>query len=166
MTIGHLSSQVTWTSPRYGYSIEIPEGFKKVTPVGVNVDFKAESGLHNIVLVVKPLPAELADQLYGKTIFAMLGDLPSYEAEFMRGAPQYFINPRFIKSGNTLINKLPAYWMDIESTHSSVKKLIYTRIYMVKVGSLLYTLTMACLATEYSNNQPIWFRFIDRMKLY
>ena len=166
MFTGHVSSQKTWTSPKYGYSIEIPKGFNKVSTVGINADFKAEDGLHNIVLVVKLLPAELRDQMYGKTIFAMLGDLPSYEAEFMRGAPQYFINPQFIKSGSTLINKLPAYWMDIESTHSSVKKLVYTRIYMVKVGQYLYTLTFACLSTEFSNNQPVWLRFIDKMKLY
>src|SRR5690554_479929 len=87
-----LEAQV-WTSPKYGYSIEIPDGFTKTRSIGRNVDFKARKGTSSIVVVVNDLPPEF-DQY---SIWEIMGDLTTYGDEWEYGASEYMNNPQFVK---------------------------------------------------------------------
>lgn len=150
-------SQSQWTSKKYNYSIEIPQGFLESTPVGSNVDFKATKGLSSIVVVVKTIPNEYSSY----TIWDMLGDLETFGAEWELGAKEYMDNPKFLKYGKTNLSNLETFWYDYTTDNPK----LYSKNYQTKKGNKLYTITLTCPNSEYGYYSSVWFRFKDKMKI-
>lgn len=152
-----VSAQTMWSSSNHGYTLEIPEGFNKTTPIGKNVDFKAEKGSSSIVVVVKTLPAEYASL----SIWEMLGDLSTYEDEWEMGAREYMNNPDFLKYGTTLIDGRDAFWYDY--TTDSPK--MYSKTYQTLKEGKILTFTLTSPSHQYNFYSPIWFRFKENIEL-
>ncbi|MFV8345948.1 hypothetical protein [Flavobacterium sp. ZB4P13] len=153
----NTDAQTIWKSPKYGYSIEIPKGFTKSTSVGINVDFKANNGIASIVIVVISLPKEV-NKL---TIWEILGELKGFGSSWEDGAKEYMKKPKFIKSGKTLLNNLPAFWYD----YTSEEPKLYSKTYQLKKGNLLYTITLTCLYNDSNFYSPVWYRFKEKIKI-
>ncbi len=150
-------SQSQWSSPTFDYSIEIPEGFNKTSPIGQNVDFKAQNDSSSIVVVVKSLPAEYAQY----SIWEIMGDLESYGDEWVKGAREYMNNPQFLKYGKTHIDGEETFWYDY--TTDSPK--MYSKVYQTQKGRYVYTFTLTSPSEDYNYYSPIWFRFKENIKL-
>lgn len=154
-----------WTSSKYHYTVEIPKGYEIVPVTGLNVDFKVENNYGSIVIVVKSFPPELQHVVNGKTIFDMIGDLKSYEIEYIEGAHEFLSDPIFVKSGKSTVGGIPAYWMDFTTNDNAGNMTIYNKMYQFMSSSILYTISFACDQTELANYQPVWYRFINSFNL-
>lgn len=151
------TSQTNWKSPKYGYSIEIPQNFTRTTNiVGANVDFKAEKSKSSVVIVVKTLSKDILQY----SIWDILGNLDSYTKEWEDGANEYFDNPKVIKYGKTTINGLQAFWLDYTTSDG-----LYSKNYLVKKGNRIYTITLSNPNQLNSNYASIWYRFKNSIKL-
>lgn len=153
----YFYAQTNWTSTKYNYSIEIPNGFTKTTAIGPNVDFKANKGISSIVIVVKTFPSEYKNY----TILDVIGDQESYVKEWQTGAKEYLINPIYIKHGTTILSKLDCFWLDYTTDNPK----LYSKIYQVKKGCILYTITLTCPKEEINNFQAIWYRFKESVSI-
>lgn len=149
--------QTKWTSPEYGYTIEIPNGFNKTTSVGNNVDFKATKGKNSIVVVIKNIPYEYASY----SIWELLGDLESFGNDWEIGAREYMNNPKFLKYGKTKIDNYDAFWYDYTTDNPK----LYSKTYQTQKRNKLYTVTLTCVNSEYNYFSSIWYRFKEQMKL-
>ncbi len=154
-----------WTSSKYHYTVEMPKGYEIVPANGLNVDFKVENNYGSIVIVVKSFPPELQHVVNGKTIFDMIGDLKSYEIEYIEGAHEFLSDPIFVKSGKSTVGGIPAYWMDFTTNDNAGNMTIYNKMYQFMSSSILYTISFACDQTELANYQPVWYRFINSFNL-
>jgi len=156
-----------WTSSKYHYTVEIPKGYEIVPATGLNVDFKVENNYGAIVIVVKSFPPELQHVVNGKTVFDMIGDLKSYETEYIEGAHEFLSNPIFVKSGKTTVGGILAYWMDFTTndTAGNMTITIYNKMYQFMSSSILYTISFTCDQTELTDYQPVWYRFINSFNL-
>lgn len=149
-------SQTIWNSKKYGYRVEIPKGFKIAQPTGVNVDFLAGNNGNSINIVVKKLPIE-AQKL---TIWQRLGDLDEYAQIFQTGLQEYLNSPKVVKYGKTMINNKEAFWIDYTSDDGAY----YHKIYVLKKGSNLFTITFFSDTENWNYYSAIWFRFKEQIK--
>ncbi len=150
-------AQTSWKSNKYLYSIEIPKGFTKTSAMGDNVDFKANNGINSIVIVVTKLP----NQYKENSIFELLGNIEEFGKDWEKGAKEYMNNPKFIKSGKTIINSKQTYWYD----YTTENPLLYSKTYQTKNGVLLYTITLTSLLSDYNYFQPTWYKFKEKLKI-
>ena len=157
MASSETYSQTSWHSSNYDYSIEIPRGFTKTTPINQNVDFKAEDERSSIVVVVKALPAEYSQY----SIWEIMGDLETFGDEWEYGAMEYMNNPKFLKYGKTKIDGQDAFWYDY--TTDSPK--MYSKVYQTQKGKYIYTFTLTSPSNQYNTFSPIWFRFKEKIKI-
>ncbi len=152
-----IFSQRTWKSARYGYIIEIPQGFSQKATVGANVDFKATKGVSSIVIVVKNLPREY----FSYSLWDLLGDLSTYGYDWEIGAKEYLNNPKFLKYGKTTLSDMGAFWFD----YTTDNPVLYSKNYQIKKGGKLYTITLTCPKSKYNYYMPFWYRFKDKFRL-
>lgn len=152
----YATSQTTWKSPKYGYSIEVPKGFIRTNAKGLDIDFRANKGINSIVIVVKTLPS----QFLNATIWDMLGDLRTFGSRIEEGAKEFMQNPRFIKSGKTTLCGVDAFWYDYE--HENI---LYSKVYQAKKNNKLYTITLSSSISNYNQYAPIWYRFKDKINI-
>jgi hypothetical protein len=151
-----IFSQANWVSPKYGYSIEIPENFQIAKPVGANVDFKAVNGINSIVVVVQKLPSEYTNI----PIWELLGDLETYGAEWEDGAREYLNNPKFVKYGQTTLNGLETFWYDYTTDSPG----LYSKTYQTQKDGIIYTITLTCIVEDFNFYSPIWYRFKNNIE--
>jgi hypothetical protein len=151
------SAQTSWFSNQYGYSIEIPSGFKQTTAIGNNIDFKATKGSSSVVVSVQKLPQELS----GYTFWEMMGDLSTYGADWEQGAQEYMNNPRFLKYGKSTIDKVECFWYDYTTDNPE----LYSKTYQFLSEGLMFTVTLTCEKEQYNNYSAIWLRFKNNFKL-
>lgn len=153
------NTQTLWKSSRYGYSVEIPKGFKKQQILGSNVDFKisSEEKGNSIIIVVKQISFD--NKKY--TIGDLINDLPSYVKNWEEGAYEYFNTPKVLKYGKTTLSGATAIWFD----YLTDNELFYYKNYQVVKGNLLYTITFSCMYSKEPSNAPIWYRFKESLKL-
>jgi len=150
-------SQSQWTSPNYGYTIEVPKDFEQTNAVGQNVDFKAVKGKSSIVVIVNTLPVEYA----AYNIWEILGDLETFGGEWQSGAREYMNNPQFLKYGKTKIDGQDTFWYDY--TTDSPK--MYSKTYQAQKGRIVYTFTLTSPSEDYNMDSPVWFRFKNNIEL-
>lgn len=151
-----ISAQSNWTSPDYGYTIEVPKDFKQTNTVSQNVDFKAVKDKSSIVIIVNTLPLEYADY----NIWEILGDLETYGEEWKLRAREHMNNPQFLKYGKTKIDDIDTFWYDY--TTDSPK--IYSKTYQTQKGRIVYTITMTSPSENYNMDSSVWFRFKNNIK--
>jgi hypothetical protein len=148
--------QTKWNSKKYGYQVEIPEGFKTVKATGVNVDFKAVNSGKSIIIVVKKLSEE--DQKL--TIWQGLGDLDEYAHVFQTSLEEFTNSPIIIKYGKTKINNKDAFWIDYTSDNGTY----YYKNYSLKKGPYIFTITIFSDTHSWNYYSAIWFRFKEQIK--
>ena len=156
MALLDVYSQTSWQSSNYDYTIEIPQGFTETTPIGQNVDFKAEKGSSSVVVVVKTLPAEYAQY----SIWEIIGNLETYGDEWEYGAREYMNDPEFLKYGKTKIDGEDAFWYDYRTDSPKM----YSKVYQTQKSGNIYTFTLTSLADRYNSFSPTWFRFKEQIR--
>lgn len=154
-----INAQSLWKSSKYGYTAEIPKGFKIQQIVGSNVDFKAsnEEKGSSITIVVKQISSDNRKYSIGD----LIGDLPTYVKSWEAGAYEYFNTPQVLKYGKTTLSGTTAIWFDYLTDNG----LFYYKNYQVVKGNLLYTITFSCMYSKEPLNTPIWYRFKEQLKL-
>jgi len=149
-------SQSQWTSPNYGYTIEVPKDFRQTNAVSQNVDFKAVKGKSSIVVIVNTLPVEYA----AYNIWEILGDLETFGAEWELGAMEYMNNPKFLKYGKTKIDDIDTFWYDYTTDFPK----LYSKTYQTQKGRIVYTITLTSPSEDYNMYSSVWFRFKNNIK--
>lgn len=152
-----VNAQKKWTSPDHGYVIEVPQGFENTYAVGKNVDFKATDGSSSIVVVVSSLPKEYLHY----NIWEIMGDLTTYEAEWEKGAREYFDTPDFLKYGKSEIGGQDTFWYD----YTTANPKSYSKVYQFQKKAKIYTITLTCPYGSRNYYAPVWYRFKSEVKL-
>lgn len=148
--------QTKWNSKKYGYQVEIPEGFETANIIGVNVDVKAVHNGNSIVIVVKKLPQDVENI----SLWEGLGDLSEYASYFRNGLQEHMNTPKVMKYGKTLINNFDSFWIDYTTDNGKY----YYKNYMIKRGRYIYTITFFADKNSWNYYSPFWFRFKEQIK--
>ena len=154
-----IFGQTKWTSRKYKYTIEIPDGFTQSKPIGKNVDFKAINvdGFASIVVSVHEFTPDATDIDW----FEIITDLDAYYAESKKNMLEYVDDFDIVKYGTTTIDGLNSVWSDSVFRDKG----LYVKGYQVKKNNYLYTfeLTSSISRKDYWN--AYWFRFKNSIRL-
>jgi hypothetical protein len=147
-----IAISITSSAQTRPYYIEIPDGFSQRTPKGKNVDLLYGDVYGASISVVK---TNIPKEYLHYSIWDMLGDLDSYVIESESGLREYLDYPKIVKYGKTQIDGIDAFWYDQTVGRPAE---MYTKIYQVKVGSWLYTISLGSPYLRRDSYTALWFR--------
>ena len=144
-----------YKSAMYDYKIEIPKDYTIEEATGRNIDLKAVDKYGNsIIIVVKKLEPEAANI----SVYEMDKLISKEQWEY--SLQEYVPNPKYIKSGNTIVNGYEAFYIHYTSQDDS-KPLLYHIGYSLTHKGFLYIITATCNQSTLNNYNPIFFRAIQ-----
>lgn len=152
-----LLSQDVYKSIKYGYSIELPKGYKIWAAIGEHIDLKAVDKLGNSVIVlIKKLPKEASSI----TVDDIL-QTPNEQWELVLN--EFLPNPHILKKGKTSVDGKNAYYLHYTSQKSKEPKL-YGIEYCIFYNGLQYTITFSCEDYATDANSPYFMRALRSFK--
>lgn len=151
-----LYAQETFKSQKYGYSIELPAGYKTKTAIGENTDLDAVNEGKSIIVVVKKLPKG------GENITANYFQQISNE-QWETSLNEYLPNPHVIKKGKAIVDGKNAFYIHY-TTQKSIEPKLYQINYNVIHNGFHYVISFNCLDNSTDTNMPYFMRSLRSFK--
>lgn len=149
--------QESWTSKKYGYTVEIPKNFHHQKLTLDSEDLNISDGIScAIVISVQDLPVELR----GTSINELIGDEESYRDKYVEATKEYMQNLKWLKMGWSTISGYSAfYWEQTEGV-----KTYFSRIYMFIRNNKIFSVAFGSYYTDVDSYASIWYRFKQNAK--
>ncbi len=142
-------------SQKYGYSIQIPEGYNRQKIIGANVDLKyVNKHGGSVIMVVKKAPNAKAPTIEDLLL------LP--DSFWLKRFP--YPEMKIIKKGKVFVDNTNGFFFTYIAKGSDQKIFYFYHNYIFLKNGYIYTLTTSCQKSQVSDMRPLFFKVSHSLK--